>query len=89
MINKIFPPINFPLTNIISIMRVSKPSTIPVNDDILGSCLVKTTFPSGETMFDFSYFLRTREGCKLTVMVSRFDYYRDNLYQESSSEIDT
>ena len=36
-----------------------------------------------------SYFLRTREGCKLTVMVSKFDYYRDNLYQESSSEIDT
>ena len=42
-----------------------------------------------ETVFGFSYFLRTREGCKLTVMVSRFDYHRDNLYQERSSEIDT
>ena len=73
MINKIFPLINFPLTNIISIMRVSKPSTIPVNDDFLGSCRVKTTFPSGETMFDFSYFLRTREGYKFAITKSRND----------------
>ena len=30
-----------------------------------------------------------REGCKLTVMVSRFDYRWDNLYQERKSEIAT
>ena len=42
-----------------------------------------------ETVFGFSYFLRTREGCKLVVTVSRFAYHRDNLYQERSSEIDT
>ena len=42
-----------------------------------------------EMVFGFSYFLRTREGYKLTVMVSRFAYRRDNLYQGRSSEIDT
>ena len=56
MINKIFPPINFPLTNIISIMRVSKPSTIPVNDDFLGSCWLKTTFPPGKQCLVFLLF---------------------------------
>ena len=36
-----------------------------------------------------SYFLRTREGCKLTVTASKFGYCLDNLYQEDKSEIDT
>ena len=35
-----------------------------------------------------SNFLRTREGYKFMVTVYKFDHYQDNLYQESSSEID-
>ena len=37
-------------------------------------------------MFDFSYFLRTREGYMPTITESREDCCRDNLYQANLSE---
>ena len=37
----------------------------------------------------FSYFFKTREGYMPTITESRFDHWRDNLYQASLSEIAT
>ena len=45
------------------------------------------TFLSDKTTFDFSYFLRTREGYMPTITESREDCCQDNLYQANLSEI--
>ena len=49
--------------------------------------LSKDNFFSVQTIFGFSYFLRTGEGCMPTITESREDYCWDNLYQANMSEI--
>ena len=60
----------FTLTNIIWSYGYQNHQLFPINDNFLQSGQAKTIFLSDETTFDFSYFLRTREGYMLTITKS-------------------